>query len=149
VPYQDTSHTASRPERPLGDAILRGLSSRCPACGEGKLFDGYLAVQHACPSCGEELHHHRADDAPPYFTILIVGHLIVSLVLGVEVAFKPPLWIHFMLWIPLTIISALAVLRPIKGGVVGLQWALYMHGFDPDAEPDLPEPEPQPAGTAS
>ena len=145
MPFHNAAFEATHPPRPLGDAIKRGLLAKCPACGKGSLFDGYLKVKDVCPSCGEELHHHRADDAPPYFTILIVGHVIVGMVLAVEVEFKPPLWVHFMLWVPLTIIVALAVLRPIKGAVVGLQWALYMHGFDPEAEPDMPEPEPRPA----
>jgi uncharacterized protein (DUF983 family) len=136
----------AKPHRPLMPAMLRGARGRCPACGEGALFDGYLTVRHSCAACGEELHHHRADDAPPYFTILIVGHIIVSLVLAVEVAFVPPMWLHVALWIPLTIASSLVLLRPIKGAIVGLQWALYMHGFDPNAEPD--DVVPLPAGHA-
>ena len=96
------------------------------------MFTGYLKVAESCPSCGEELHYHRADDAPPYFTIFTVGHIVVPLVLAVEVAMTPPLWVHAALWLPLTIILALALLPPIKGMLVGLQWALYMHGFDPD-----------------
>jgi uncharacterized protein (DUF983 family) len=125
-----------KPHRPLVAAMLRGARGRCPKCGEGALFDGYLTVRRECAACGEQLHHHRADDAPPYFTILIVGHVIVSLVLAVEIAYAPPLWLHALLWIPLTIASSLALLRPIKGAVVGLQWAFYMHGFDPNAEPE-------------
>lgn len=138
------SGPTAKPHRPLMPAMLRGARGRCPACGEAALFDGYLTVRHSCSACGEEFHHHRADDAPPYFTILIVGHIIVSLVLAVEVAFVPPLWLHAALWIPLTIASSLVLLRPIKGAIVGLQWALYMHGFDPDAEPD--DVVPLPAG---
>jgi len=130
------------PPRPVWQAMLRGAMFRCPNCGKGALFNGYLAVVDRCAACGEELHHHRADDAPPYFTIVIVGHIIVGLVLSTEVAFAPPLWVHTVLWVPLTIIAALACLRPIKGAIVGLQWALYMHGFDPNAEPEMPEPEP-------
>jgi len=134
--------TVALPPRPVFQSMLRGALCRCPACGHGALFDGYLTVRPECPACGEALHHHRADDAPPYFTILIVGHIIVSLVLTVEIAFRPPIWVHMSLWVPLTILSSLALLRPIKGAVVGLQWALYMHGFDPNAEPDMPVPDP-------
>ncbi len=113
---------------------------KCPACGKGKLFNGYLTVSPSCASCGEELHHQRADDAPPYFTILLVGHIIVPLALAVEIAYRPEMWIHMALWLPLTLFSSLFFLRPIKGALVGLQWALYMHGFDPDAyDPDAPE----------
>ena len=82
-------------------------------------------------SCGEALHHHRADDAPPYFTIVIVGHVIVGLLLAVEMAYRPPLWLHAALWLPLTVLLALLLLPVIKGTLVGLQWALLMHGFDP------------------
>src|SRR5690606_187072 len=75
------------PPRSLALALRRGALCRCPACGRGRLFPRYLKVVPACPRCGEDLSHHRADDAPPYFTILIVGHVIVSLVLGVEMEY--------------------------------------------------------------
>ena len=139
--------------RSIGDrfvrrAMLRGALLKCPACGVGRMFGRYLKVNPFCPHCGEALHHHRADDAPPYFTIVIVGHIIVSLVLSVEMALRPPLWAHAALWLPLTVILSLVALPPIKGALVGLQWALLMHGFDPDAKeeigdsfaPDLPKP---------
>ncbi|MEG6509752.1 DUF983 domain-containing protein [Methyloligella sp. 2.7D] len=123
-------------ERNLPEALRRGGLMRCPACGKGSIFGKYLKVNDHCPSCSEALHHHRADDAPPYFTIVIVGHVIVSLVLAVEMAYHPPLWVHSALWIPLTVLMALCILPPIKGALVGLQWALLMHGFDPNAEED-------------
>jgi uncharacterized protein (DUF983 family) len=104
------------------------------------MFRRYLKVSDACPHCGEELHHHRADDAPPYFTITIVGHVIVSLLLMVEMAYRPPLWLHAAIWLPLTVVMSLLLLPSIKGALVGLQWALLMHGFDPDAKDDLPAP---------
>jgi uncharacterized protein (DUF983 family) len=83
------------------------------------------------------LHHHRADDAPPYFTIVIVGHIVVGLVLAVEMAYRPPLWVHAALWLPLTLILTLVVLQVVKGALVALQWALLMHGFDPEAKEDI------------
>ncbi|MDJ0929881.1 DUF983 domain-containing protein [Breoghania sp.] len=122
------------PKRNLSQAMKRGAFCRCPRCGEGSLFDGYLKVRPTCATCGEEFFHHRADDAPPYFTILILGHILISLVLGVEAAFRPPMWVHMAMWIPFSTITALLLLRPIKGALVGLQWALYMHGFDPNSE---------------
>ena len=88
------------------------------------MFRRYLKVADTCPHCGEALHHHRADDAPPYFTIVIVGHIVVSLVLAVEMAYRPPLWLHAALWLPLTVILALGLLPSVKGALVGLQWAL-------------------------
>jgi uncharacterized protein (DUF983 family) len=114
--------------------MLRGLRGRCPHCGEGRLFARYLKIADHCPACGEALHHHRADDAPPYFTILIAGHVIVPLLLAFEIAVKPPLWLHAAIWLPVTTLLCLALLPRVKGAIVGLQWALYMHGFDPDAE---------------
>jgi uncharacterized protein (DUF983 family) len=77
--------------RPVFKSLLRGAMLKCPACGIGSRFRRYLKVADTCPQCGEALHHHRADDAPPYFTIVIVGHIVVSLVLAVEMAYRPPL----------------------------------------------------------
>src|SRR3954469_2658296 len=118
------------PRRDFSTAIRRGLMGRCPNCGKGKLFRAYLKVADSCPACGEDLHHHRADDAPAYFVILIVGHIVVPLVLLVETEFAPPYWVHWMLWVPLTLGLALGLLPPIKGAIVGWQWAHEMHGFD-------------------
>lgn len=123
--------------RPLQQSLLRGAMLKCPACGVGGLFRRYLKVADECPHCRESLHHHRADDAPAYFTIVIVGHVVVSLVLMVEVAYRPPMWLHAALWLPLTVALALLLLSPIKGTLVALQWALLMHGFDPDAEEEI------------
>jgi len=103
---------------------------RCPACGEGRLFTSYLKVAPSCERCGEELHHHRADDAPPYLTIMVVGHVIVPMLMWLELAYEPALWIHFVLWLPLTLAMSLLLLPPLKGVVVGYQWAMRMHGFD-------------------
>ena len=86
-------------------------------------------VADSCRACGEELHHHRADDAPPYFTILIVGHFIVAGVMMVEDYFRPNYWVHIAMWFPLTIGLSLWLLPRVKGALVGLQWALRMHGF--------------------
>jgi uncharacterized protein (DUF983 family) len=114
--------------------MRRGLRGRCPSCGRGKLFRAFLKVVDRCPCCGEALYHHRADDAPAYFVILIVGHIVVPLALIVEVAYAPPYWLHAALWLPLTLGLAVGLLQPIKGAIVGWQWANYMHGFDPSAE---------------
>ena len=116
--------------------MLRGIAGRCPACGKGKLFSSYLKVAPKCASCGEELHHHRADDAPPYFTMVIVGHILVAGLLSVEKAFSPPTWVHMATWLPLAVIMILLLLPAVKGAVVAVQWALRMHGFGgPTGEP--------------
>jgi uncharacterized protein (DUF983 family) len=92
----------------------------------------------ACPRCGEDLSHQRADDAPPYFTMVIVGHIIVPLMLTVAFVVDWSTWTHFAVWLPLTLVMTLALLQPVKGATIGLQWALYMHGFDGSRDPDAP-----------
>ena len=99
--------------------MLRGAALKCPACGVGAMFRRYLKVADACPHCGEELHHHRADDAPAYFTIVIVGHIVVGLVLAVEMAYRPALWLHAALWLPLTVILTLVLLAVGEGRARG------------------------------
>lgn len=124
--------------RSVAGAMWRGLRLKCPNCGRGRMFRRYLKVADSCNSCGEALHHHRADDAPPYFTILIVGHLLLPLVVAVETALRPALWVHAALWLPLTLGVTLIALAHVKGSIVALQWALYMHGFDPHGSADEP-----------
>jgi uncharacterized protein (DUF983 family) len=96
------------------------------------MFRAFLKVVDRCAVCGTELFHQRADDAPPYFVILITGHIVVPIALIVETELAPPLWLHALLWGPLTVAMALGLLQPVKGAIVGWQWATYMHGFDPD-----------------
>ena len=124
---------------PVGklDAMRRGFRGCCPACGKGRLFARYLKVADACEACGQELHHHRADDLPPYLVIFLVGHLVGYGILVSETRFETPLWVHLTLWPALTIGLSLALLQPIKGAVVGLQYAMGMHGFaaHPDHQP--------------
>lgn len=109
--------------------IGRGLKMRCPACGKGRAFGRFLKVRDACEACGQTLHHHRADDLPPYVTIFIVGHVVGYGVLVSEFSWEWPLAWHLAVWPALTLILALALMQPIKGAVVGLQYALGMHGF--------------------
>jgi uncharacterized protein (DUF983 family) len=127
-------------ERDWRTAISRGLRGRCPSCGQGKLFRAFLKPVDICESCGEALHHQRADDLPPYIVITIVGHIVVGGLVLAEKYANWPLWLHMAIWVPLTIILALGLMQPVKGGVIGLQWALRMHGFD--GTPDLPERQP-------
>jgi uncharacterized protein (DUF983 family) len=95
------------------------------------MFHAFLKVSDACPACGEELHHQRADDFPAYIVIVIVGHIVVPLVLMVETQFAPPYWLHMVLWPAAVLGLGLALLQPVKGAVVAMQWALGMHGFEP------------------
>ena len=121
--------TSVETRRDLKTAVLRGAAGKCPNCGKGRLFGGFLTVAGECDNCGQPFHHHRADDAPAYLTILIVGHVMLPFVLAVEELFEPALWVHLVLWGTLLPAACLALLRPIKGAVVGMQWATMMHGF--------------------
>jgi uncharacterized protein (DUF983 family) len=94
------------------------------------MFGAFLKVKDGCDVCGEELHHHRADDFPAYIVILIVGHMLVPAVLTVETNYAPSYWVHLMLWLPPTLILTLGLLQPVKGAIVALQWRLGLHGFE-------------------
>jgi uncharacterized protein (DUF983 family) len=104
-------------------SIFRGWRGRCPRCGAGSLFSSFLKMQSNCPSCGLALEPFRADDAPAYFTILAVGHVVVPMVLAFEkYGDQPPLWAHALLWLPLSVALALLLLPRIKGAVIALLW---------------------------
>jgi uncharacterized protein (DUF983 family) len=120
---------SGRPARPVWAAMLNGMRGRCPQCGEGRLFRSFSKTVPVCEHCGLEIHHHRADDFPAYIVILIVGHITIGGMLAVEVTTNLPMWMHLAIWAPLTVILAIGLLQPVKGAIVGLQWALYMHGF--------------------
>jgi uncharacterized protein (DUF983 family) len=135
-----TPGNAELEERSLGQAMRRGLTQCCPACGEGKLYKGYLKVADTCASCHEELYHQRADDAPPYVTMSIVGHIIGAGVMTLESLYAPSFWVHAVIWAPLTLGMSLWMLPRVKGSLVGLQWAFRMHGFG-GKEEDTGAPE--------
>ena len=118
-----------RPARPVWPAMLNGMRAKCPRCGVGKLFAGFVTTVHACDHCGEEIHHHRADDMPAYIVVLILGHVIVGAVMGFMQMTDLSSWQILAIWVPITIALAVGMLRPVKGAIIGLQWALYMHGF--------------------
>ncbi|MES5096709.1 DUF983 domain-containing protein [Agrobacterium sp. BA1120] len=130
-----TVQYGGKPEdRPLGRSIMRGMLSRCPACGNGHLFRAWLKPVDKCASCGEDMHHQRSDDLPPYISIMILGHVAVGGFMMTDTVFLVPMWVHFAIWVPITILVALLTIQPIKGGVIGLQWALKMHGFSHEPE---------------
>jgi len=117
-------------------AIWRGARKKCPQCGRGRLFSRYTSTVLACASCELRLDGHCADDASPYITIMIVGHITIPLALAVKQLFDPPLWLQFSIWAPLLMVAALLMLPVSKGAVIGLQWANRMHGFaSPQASP--------------
>jgi uncharacterized protein (DUF983 family) len=117
--------------------MKRGFRSRCPRCGEGKLFRAFLKVGDHCSVCGLDFTPHRADDLPAYLVIVIVGHIVVPLALSIETNYAPAVWLQLSIYLPLTVILSLALLQPVKGAVVGIQWALRMHGFDENAPGEI------------
>jgi uncharacterized protein (DUF983 family) len=118
----------------LWTALLRGWRGRCPRCGGRGLFSGFLKMSNQCPSCALVLQPYRADDAPAYFTILVVGHVIVPMVLLLErYGQQPPLWFHALLWLPLSVVLALYLLPHIKGSVIALLWVHGIQGSKPSA----------------
>ena len=98
------------------------LLSRCPRCGEGPLFAGLLTVRPACPTCGLDLSAQDSGDGPAVFVILFLGIIVVGLAAWVELKFAPPLWLHAVLWTPLIVAGAIAMLRPLKAGLIALQY---------------------------
>ncbi|MEM6973128.1 MAG: DUF983 domain-containing protein [Pseudomonadota bacterium] len=131
MPIKHTRHGDGErgSDRALWPAMRLGWQGRCPECGEGQLFTKYLEVAACCPHCSAPMHHHRADDLPAWGTMVIVGHVLVVLLLAVENAAAPALWVHALIWPPLVIGMSLWLLPRIKGAVVGMQWAWRMHGF--------------------
>ena len=120
-------------------AVWRGGLKKCPNCGTSGLFKGYTQTNEKCDTCGLDFTHHRADDAPPYFTIMIVGHIMIPLALAVKQLFSPPLWAQFLIWGPFLIIATIWFLPISKGALIGLQWANRMHGFS--EKPETPSTE--------
>lgn len=116
---QDHAHTSVD----FKTALWRGWRGLCPRCGEGPLFGSFLKMLSRCPTCGLGNEPYRADDAPAYFTIFAVGHIVVPLVLVLErYGHEPPLWFHAVLWLPLSVLLALLLLPRIKGAVIALLW---------------------------
>jgi uncharacterized protein (DUF983 family) len=121
---------AQKDSRKIGPAIRRGFSLRCPKCGEGKMFRAYLKVADHCPACGEDFRHQRADDAPAYLTMFVVGHFIVAGILCAEDLWpNSPIWLVAILAGALATLATLWLLPRIKGALIGYQWAMRMHGF--------------------
>jgi uncharacterized protein (DUF983 family) len=125
-------------KRSVWSGLWRGFFGRCPECGQGRLFRRYLKVDQYCPACGHQNGAYKADDAPPYFTILIVGHLVVAPMLLFPFIWQWPIQWVLLATLPPLLILTLWLLPHVKGAVVGVHWAL-------DAGRDEPEPQ-DPAG---
>ena len=109
--------------------LLRGWRGRCPRCGEGRLLHSYLKVNDICPTCGQELFHHRADDGPAYLSILIVGHLMVPILLFMWETFRPQPIVLALVSCVIATVLALYLLPRLKGMMIAYQWAKGMNGF--------------------
>lgn len=125
-----TRGSAAGEKRDVWTALKRGFRGRCPRCGQGKLFRAFLKVDDHCSVCELDFTPHRADDLPAYLVIVIVGHIMVPLALMIETNYSPPVSLQLAVYLPSTLILSLLLLQPVKGAVVGVQWALRMHGFD-------------------
>ncbi len=102
--------------------IATGMRGRCPRCGEGPLFDGFLTLKPHCPACGLDFSFADSGDGPAVFIMMIVGFIVVGLALVVEFTFHPPLWVHALLWIPLVLVLSIGLLRPLKGLLIAQQY---------------------------
>ncbi|GLQ38606.1 membrane protein [Rhizobium albus] len=114
--YEDHAH------HPAVDPVRAGLKGVCPRCGEGRLFDGFLSLKPECQACGLDYGFADAGDGPAVFVIMIIGFLVVGMALWAELTFQPPLWVHLLLWAPVTLVLCLALLRALKGVLITLQY---------------------------
>ena len=118
----------------LATALGRGLLGRCPACGKTHLFKGFLGIVRVCANCEAPLGTLRADDAPPYFVILITAHIVLPLMLIAQRSYEPSNFALTAIFVPLTLVLAIGLLRPVKGGVVAVMVTTGMLGSEPRPE---------------
>ena len=104
------------------EPFATGLRGRCPRCGQGRLFEGFLKVTPSCQACGLDLAFADAADGPAVFVILFVGFAVAAAALIVEIGFMPPIWVHILLWGPMVIVLSLGLLRPLKGVMIAVQY---------------------------
>ncbi|MBA5778386.1 DUF983 domain-containing protein [Stappia sp. F7233] len=102
--------------------LSTGWRGRCPRCGQGRLFKGFITPVERCSNCGLDLNFADSGDGPAVFIIMIVGFIIVGLALAMEFTLAPPIWVHMIIWLPLTVGLALGMLRPLKGLMIAQQY---------------------------
>jgi uncharacterized protein (DUF983 family) len=122
----DQQLVTDRPPSPLA----AGLQARCPACGKGRLFEGFLTVRRRCDVCGADLSGQDSGDGPVAFIVLIVGTIVVFGALFAELAWAWPIWLHMLIWLPLTVVLVLAIMRPAKALLIALQYRHRRDDFD-------------------
>ena len=113
-------------ERSIWTGIARGIVRRCPNCGKGRLFAGYLAIRAPCEVCGNDNRIYPSDDFPPYLTIFVVGHIVVTLFVWTDYRYTPRIWVESVIWVPVTLLLCLGFLPLMKGATIGLCWATNM-----------------------
>lgn len=113
---------AVMPPASLSQSVRRGLFCRCPRCGEGRMFAGFLTLRPACERCGLDYAFANSGDGPAVFVILLAGFVVVGSALAVEIAYQPPFWVHAALWVPLVVAVTVLPLRPMKALMIALQY---------------------------
>jgi uncharacterized protein (DUF983 family) len=113
---------SDQPSSAAVSPLYAGLMGRCPHCGRGKLFHGFLNLRQGCEACGLDYSFSDAGDGPAVFVILFAGFVVVACALLVEVAYQPPFWVHAALWLPLILLTTLGPLRLMKGLLIALQY---------------------------
>ena len=116
----------------MSTALLRGAKGKCPRCGEAKLFRAYLKPIDACPACGQDWTPQCADDFPAYLSILVSGHLMAPVIVGLVLAPSLPSWVAGAIIVAVALVLTTSLLQPAKGAVIAGQWWLGLHGFKPD-----------------
>jgi uncharacterized protein (DUF983 family) len=123
--------TVSHQQAPsTSNALIRGARGQCPRCGHGRLLHRYLKIVERCSGCGEAYGHFRVDDAAPWLTILLVGHIAMPMVLAVEENFDPAMWLGLSIYLPLIVLLTLALLPRCKGLLLALMWATKAEGSE-------------------
>jgi uncharacterized protein (DUF983 family) len=118
---------------PVVSPLRAAFACLCPRCGKGRLFTGLLSVRQTCEVCGLDLSAQDAGDGPAVFSILFLGLIVVGLAALVEIKFSPPIWVHLLLWVPLILVGAVAMLRPLKAGLIALQYRHRLLGAPPSS----------------
>ena len=117
------SSDSARSDKPsLLETVTRGLACKCPRCGKGKLFDGFLTLRPACEACGLDYTFIDTGDGPAIFIIMLAGAIVVACALIVEIKYQPPFWLHAVLWLPLILVTTLLPLRAMKSLLIALQF---------------------------
>ena len=121
LPGMNSSDNA-RPDTSLLESVMRGLACKCPRCGKGKLFAGFLTLRPRCEACGLDYTFIDTGDGPAIFIIMLAGAIVVACALIVEVKYQPPFWLHAVLWLPLILATTLLPLRAMKSLLIALQF---------------------------